>query len=369
MPYSLLRDAIARNDLTVYHLSHTDLDGYASQYIAKHAFPSTVFRNANYGEEVMEAFSELVAAANKKGGEAFFLITDLNLTKEEATEIERHLSEDLEAKHSGLLLLDHHVSGKEVADKTFWYRLDTTKCATSLTYETFKYLLPDYCTTELGRFSDVVESVDLWKTHHPDFSKAGLLSDLVMSVDLIPDNYPDLQREYRFHIMRMFSGALLKGLTTREIEERVYLFRSSYLDGLIPECLYRDEDATIAQMYFQYIAQIMQSERLPEFRIGKLRGRMVFNFPGHVFQHASHIYLKSNPEVDYLVNIKKNGRMSFRSIGQKDVASLAHRYFGGGGHRNAAGAALPVRRLMESRSEAIRLYHKFAHAGKRIDSR
>ena len=38
--------------MKVFHLSHTDLDGYMCQYIAREFFKDIVFFNANYGREV-----------------------------------------------------------------------------------------------------------------------------------------------------------------------------------------------------------------------------------------------------------------------------------------------------------------------------
>lgn len=39
--------------MQVYHLSHTDLDGYGCQFIAKEFFKNITFYNANYGREVL----------------------------------------------------------------------------------------------------------------------------------------------------------------------------------------------------------------------------------------------------------------------------------------------------------------------------
>ena len=39
--------------MKVFHLSHTDLDGYGCQFIAKEFFSHITFYNANYGREVL----------------------------------------------------------------------------------------------------------------------------------------------------------------------------------------------------------------------------------------------------------------------------------------------------------------------------
>ena len=38
--------------MQVFHLSHTDLDGYGCQYIANKVFDNITFFNSNYGKEV-----------------------------------------------------------------------------------------------------------------------------------------------------------------------------------------------------------------------------------------------------------------------------------------------------------------------------
>ncbi|EHD3994754.1 3'-to-5' oligoribonuclease B, partial [Campylobacter jejuni] len=37
--------------MKIYHLSHTDLDGYACQFIVKFYFKNVKFYNSNYGKE------------------------------------------------------------------------------------------------------------------------------------------------------------------------------------------------------------------------------------------------------------------------------------------------------------------------------
>ena len=71
------------------------------------------------------------------------LITDLNLTLSEAKYVyERVNAYKLQQKDVSLLLLDHHISGEECAKMFDWYHLDSTKCATKITFETLQDLYP-----------------------------------------------------------------------------------------------------------------------------------------------------------------------------------------------------------------------------------
>ena len=38
--------------MKIYHLSHTDLDGYGAQYITNFYFKNVKFLNSNYGREI-----------------------------------------------------------------------------------------------------------------------------------------------------------------------------------------------------------------------------------------------------------------------------------------------------------------------------
>ena len=119
-----------------FHLSHTDLDGFTCQFISKTAMKDGYFVNANYGEEVRVRIDEILAKIEESGSqEAFFLITDLNLTLEEASYLDERIKNmDKKVK---LQLLDHHASGLETAEKFEWYHLDVLKSASMITYQYF----------------------------------------------------------------------------------------------------------------------------------------------------------------------------------------------------------------------------------------
>lgn len=43
--------------MKIYHLSHTDLDGYACQFVVNFYFKNVVFFNSNYGREISDTFA------------------------------------------------------------------------------------------------------------------------------------------------------------------------------------------------------------------------------------------------------------------------------------------------------------------------
>ena len=75
--------------MKIYHLSHTDLDGYACQYIVNFYFKDVKFYNSNYGKEINENFTSILNDIEKdEENEALFLISDLNLTLKQCEEFE-----------------------------------------------------------------------------------------------------------------------------------------------------------------------------------------------------------------------------------------------------------------------------------------
>ena len=85
--------------MTLFHISHTDLDGYTCQLLTKEYFKNTYFLNANYGTEVKLSiihFLDIIKFKEIKD-EILFLITDVNLTLTEAKYVDnevKKLNED-----------------------------------------------------------------------------------------------------------------------------------------------------------------------------------------------------------------------------------------------------------------------------------
>ncbi len=121
--------------MKIYHLSHTDLDGYACQFIVNFYFKNVKFYNSNYGKEINENFNSIIGDIEKDEnfGKAIILITDLNLNLNQCEEFEKICKE----KNTKIFLLDHHQSGEECAQKYSWYLLDSKRCATKIVYDFF----------------------------------------------------------------------------------------------------------------------------------------------------------------------------------------------------------------------------------------
>ena len=121
--------------MKIYHLSHTDLDGYGCQYVVANYFKDCEFYNSNYGKEIEEKFEEIMIKVEANPNEfALILITDVNPIESVCEEFTSRVSRLNNAK---LLLLDHHQTGKACMEKYPWYFLDSSRCATKITYDFF----------------------------------------------------------------------------------------------------------------------------------------------------------------------------------------------------------------------------------------
>ncbi len=80
--------------MILFHLSHTDLDGYSCQLLTKEYFKKGFLHNANYGLEVKLNLKKIVFdLQDYKNEEILFLITDLNLTLQEAKDLNKNINE------------------------------------------------------------------------------------------------------------------------------------------------------------------------------------------------------------------------------------------------------------------------------------
>ena len=123
----------------IYHLSHTDLDGYACQFLVAQCFDTVHFQNSNYGDEItgrLKIFFDRILLDPSK--EILLLITDLNLSVQQCRAIEEQIEKLQSFKpgiHIRVQLLDHHGSGEDAAKRFDWYYLDTSRSATKITYD------------------------------------------------------------------------------------------------------------------------------------------------------------------------------------------------------------------------------------------
>ena len=102
--------------MAIFHLSHTDLDGYGAQFVTNFYFDNIKFFNSNYGKEINEKFAQILNLIDTEFANEtnLILITDLNLTLSQCLEFQNLAGE----KNARVLLLDPTKAAKSALKST-----------------------------------------------------------------------------------------------------------------------------------------------------------------------------------------------------------------------------------------------------------
>lgn len=335
-------------NLRIYHLSHTDLDGYGAQIVLANTNLKVVARdNTGYGQEILEkavALIEKMAEPSK----SMLLITDVNLTLEIATALEELRVE----KGFKLLVLDHHITGAQVAEKYDWYILENDKCATKITFNYFKKY-NTYLYMEL--FSDIVDAYDLWKEDNPLFKKGKLLNEVIFGSFKFPKEIKSTQFIFFNYVICQILNLYSRNKNVSHIEEK-HLFNIKRAFVSKQGVDINDVEMTLTDRYNYLVYKQFTEIPFPIVEIGGLRFKLFYNVDGGVYQNVSSLF-NSNKDgtFDGTISVNKQGLISLRSKGDIDVASIAKKYFNGGGHFNASGGNLPVEAKSFSEEDVLNI--------------
>ena len=319
-----------------FHISHTDLDGYACHLLTKEFFKEGTFLNANYGLEVKLAIKKVLEQINENiNEEILLLITDLNLTSGESKDLNKQINLLNEnGANITLQLLDHHGSGQKSADKHDWYFLDTTRSATKIVY--------DYLVKEYGAFKDesyswveplvnAVNAVDIWLDHEIDnFEFGKVLLSMISKVREVNNIlFADENRKFRIYLLKEAAKFLKEDDAALLLDEKVYFLKKAYL------CLDGKND-TIDNLSSKYLVH----------SLNEIKDDLTLTYKGHkgIFTYTlggisipANAFLKANKDYDFFIDISRKGNTSLRADGKVDVSVLADKLAKGGGHPNASG--------------------------------
>lgn len=350
----------------LYHLSHIDLDGYGSQFLTTNLIKEVVCFNSDYGKGIKEALInilELIDQDIEKNIISSLLITDLNLIEEDAFFIDS----EMKKRNRNITLLDHHATGKSVSEKYDWYFLDTSICATMLTYNFLKDAMGE---TFLNKtifkfFAEVVNVYDLWKEEEKVFFNYGkLLSFAIFNTGYaFPKEFKSYKTDFILYSLSVIITSLYNKETISEIESiKLPLIKLSYLKNKIPEEIFVKDDIILDDKYNYFIYELMRKIEYPIIIIDDKKIKVFYDIDGGVFQNISSIFnSEKNKEFDICINVLKSGKLSLRSKGSEEknnTSALSKKYFNGGGHFNASGGIIIVENKKEFSKEEILEYLK-----------
>lgn len=340
----------------VHHLSHIDLDGYGAQFVASHFFKNIVFYNANYGKEVSMRLKHILNAIKSSQNREFLIfITDLNLTMNEAKFLQGEVDLlNAQGKKVQILLLDHHITGKDCALNYAWYHLDESICASKITLLYLKEHISSLCLESsqnmpilrdckqlesLEKFIDMIDSADTWKEDGFafEFGKVAL-GMIAQSKEFSRFMFDDYDKEFKFAMLHKAKEYLLDSHNNLrenaavELDNNIFLFKKDILGG--------DKNTqTMEQILSHKQAQLLKENKHKYIIcINGKKGILTYGIGG--ISVLANLFLQQNSELDFFMDLGIRGTVSLRANGNCDVSKISKELFNGGGHKNASGGRI-----------------------------
>ena len=319
---------------TFYHLSHIDLDGYSAQLVMKYT-PYTIKNyNANYGAEVKQKLEQILEAIKQDNQSSYILITDLNLTTDESkwldNEVEKLNEKKVDVK---LQLLDHHGTGEASSKKYDWYYLDTSRCATKITYdfvkENFDFDEPKW----MQKYVDVVNAVDLWiMDEEENFEMGKVCMRLVTETrELNRVMFADNDNDYKISLLHEAAKFIDRENAPIVLDEEIHKLKKNFFKD--------KDDGTLDNLATKYIVKLLGT-LMPTHTIYYKGYKGFLSYGLGNTSIIGNGFLTQYPEYDFIVDVSYRGTMSLRADNKVDVSQIAKEWAEGGGHPNASGGRI-----------------------------
>ena len=324
--------------MNIYHLSHIDLDGYGCQYLAnkcfneQHNYKLSSY-NANYGPEVKARLEEIITAIKREkflgsDKENIILITDLNLTTKEAKWLETEAME-VGAK---IQLLDHHGSGEKTAEKYIWYMLDTTRCATLITYEWLKQHHDFDKEGEYAQIVKAINAIDIWVSDDElfEFGKVGL-GMISGAREINRTLFPNEDRALKLSLIEAMKEHLGKENAHILLDDNLHQIKKAFFK--------QKEDNTKDNLVALYVTQLLSQDK-QRLTIDYRGYKGLLGYSLGNTSILGNTFLVENPDYDFYMDLSFRGNFSLRSNDKLDVSKMADEIGNGGGHPNASGGKI-----------------------------
>ncbi len=322
-----------KNDFDyVFHLSHIDLDGYGCQYLTTKVFDNIKCYNANYGPEVTQKIEEILSdIENAEGIKPLILITDLNLTTKEANALEKSAVK-LGAK---IVLLDHHGTGANAAEKFAWYYLDTSKCATVITYNWLKEHFGFDEAGEEEAIVDAINTIDIWVEDSKYFPYGRVLLGMISGAREVNRTvFANEDREYKLYLI----SEAKKILVNSNLEDAPIVLDDA-LHKIKKDFFIESKNDTKDNLVADFVTEILTKNRdLMSVKYKDKIGILTYS-TGNTSLIGNNFLIK-NDDYDFYMDVNARGGFSLRSNNKMDVSKMAEEVGKGGGHPNASGGKI-----------------------------
>ncbi len=318
----------------VYHLSHIDLDGYGCQYLTQQCFHTIDCYNANYGPEVTARLTEIVKKIEQDKFlhgdkvESLILITDLNLTTKEGGWIEK------EAIRIGakLQLLDHHASGASTAERFAWYKLDTARCATLITYDWLQQHHSFDKTNDLAGIVKAINAIDIWVSDDVLFEYGKVMLGMISGArEINRILFPAQDRAFKIFLIEAAKQRLNEENASIKLDDDLHQIKKSFFR----QTYNNTKDNLVASFMTDLLTT--DKQRLTINYKG-YRGILGYNVGNTSI--IGNACMVENDDYDFYMDINFRGHFSLRSNNKLDVSVMASHIGNGGGHPNASGGKI-----------------------------
>ncbi len=321
--------------MKLHHLSHIDLDGYGCQFLSNQFFKDSSYYNSNYGKEVVARLEQIFSNIEQENFERFLiLITDLNLTTNEAEMINQFISQS--SKDVDVQLLDHHATGSDCAELFKWYFLDTERSATKITFEWLCKNFKGPQKKRLEKLKELVNSIDsydIWREEDKGFEFGKVCSkSLNEAREINRFMFDDMHRIYKFHILESALNYIKKDNRHIKLDSSIHKIKKEFLKN-------SSEDDTLENLTSIYLIKLLGDE-LENITIYYKEHKGVLTYSLGSISVVANGFLKKYKDYDFFMDISPRGALSIRADGELDVGNMSKTIFGGGGHPNAAGGKM-----------------------------
>jgi len=318
----------------VYHLSHIDLDGYGCQYLSTQCFNKIECYNANYGPEVTARLKEMVKKIEQDkflysdDAETLILITDLNLTSKEGNWIEK------EAVRIGakLQLLDHHATGEKAADRFAWYKLDTSRSATLITYDWLQEYYNFDKENSLTNIVNAINAIDIWLSDDELFEYGKVMLGMISGArEVNRILFPAQDRAFKLSLIEAARERVENENAPIQLDDDLHQIKKSFFK--------QEENNTKDNLVAFYVTDLLTKDKL----------RLTINYKGYKgilgynvgnTSIIGNTCMLNNPDYDFYMDVNYRGNFSLRSNNKLDVSKMAAHIGNGGGHPNASGGKI-----------------------------
>ena len=288
----------------------------------------------NYGPEVPARMGEIIKKIEQDKFlhgdeiESLILITDLNLTTKEGTWIEK------EAVRIGakLQLLDHHATGKTAAERFAWYKLDTTRCATLITYDWLQQHYDFDKSNDLATIVKAINAIDIWVSDDALFEYGKVMLGMISGArEVNRILFPAQDRAFKLSLIEAAKQRVNDEDAPIQLDDDLHQIKKSFFR--------QEENNTKDNLVAYYVTDLLTADKQ----------RLTINYKGYKgilgynVGNASIIgnaCMVENDDYDFYMDVNFRGNFSLRSNNKLDVSAMAAHIGNGGGHPNASGGKI-----------------------------